>query len=122
LRLALAERCRGAYKGGAPEADSHVADLAARFDTARLRGDTIHRREEARFQLDLMHLADEALTLAQANWTVQREPADALILLEAAEATGRPDAALPVLAWYRGSHIEDSQIAGLIARLYPERS
>jgi len=117
LRLAIAER-----QLAAPGADAQVADLAARFDTARRRGDTIHRREEARFQLALMHNPDEAVALAQANWSVQREPADARILLEAAEASGQPRAAAPVLAWVRENRIEDIQIAGCIARLFPHRS
>jgi Tfp pilus assembly protein PilF len=117
LRLAMAERLTGA-----PEADAHVADLGRRFDTARLRGDTIHQREEARFQLALMHRPDAALALARANWGVQREPADARIFLEAAEAAGRPEAASPVLAWYGANHIEDTRIAALIARLFPGRS
>jgi tetratricopeptide (TPR) repeat protein len=117
LRLALAERAEGDSA-----ADAHVADLAARFETARLRGDTIHRREEARFELDLRHRPAVALTLAQANWQVQREPADAQVLLDAAEAARQPNAAQPVLAWYRDSHIEDARMAAQVARLFPQRS
>ncbi len=117
LRLALAERAQGD-----PAADAHVADLAARFDTARRRGDTIHRREEARFELDLRRRPDVALSLAQANWQVQRETADARVLLDAAEAARRPDAAIPLLGWVRSSHIEDTRIAPQIARLFPGRS
>ena len=44
LRLALAEQSLGA-----PELSGHVADLAERFAEARMRGDTVHQREEARF-------------------------------------------------------------------------
>jgi tetratricopeptide (TPR) repeat protein len=114
LRLAIAER-----RLGLPEADAHVADLAARFDTARRRGDTIHRREEARFQLELMRSPAAALALATANWSVQREPADARILLEAAEAAHRSAAAAPVLAWYRSNRVEDVHLASSIAHLFP---
>ena len=117
LRLVMAER-----RLDLPSADAHIADLAARFDTARLRGDTIHRREEARFELSLMQHPRQALALAEANWTVQREPADALILLETALASGQPRAAEPVRAWYRTNRVEDARIAGLIARLFPEGS
>jgi tetratricopeptide (TPR) repeat protein len=112
LRLAIAERA-----SGGSQADTHVADLAQRFDTARRRGDTIHRREEARFQLALMHDPAAALTLAIANWSVQCEPADARILLEAANAAHQPSAAAPVLAWSRATGIEDTRIAALTARL-----
>jgi len=81
LRLAIAEQTLQA-----PEATGHIADLAARFEASRLRGDTVHRREEARFELVLRHDPAAALALATANWTVQREPADARILREAALA------------------------------------
>jgi tetratricopeptide (TPR) repeat protein len=117
LRLAMAEQ-----RLGLPEATTHIADLAQRFDTARRRGDTIHQREEARFQLTLVQDAQAALALAQANWRVQREPADALVLLQAADAARRPAAAEPVLEWYGTNHIEDARIAALVGRLFPQRS
>jgi tetratricopeptide (TPR) repeat protein len=112
LRLALAEQAAG---GSA--ASGHVADLAARFEASRLRGDVVHRREEARFELVLLHRPDRALELARANWTVQREPADARILLEAALAAGRPSAADPVVGWLRDNAVQDVRLASLAARL-----
>ncbi len=109
LRLALAEQVTGDDRLA-----SHVADLAARFETSRLRGDTIHRREQARFELHLQHEPGRALETALANWSTQREPADARILLEAAAATGHPNAADAVRAWWRGNHVEDARLAPLI--------
>lgn len=83
LRLALAYQQRGdARLAGA------VADLQARFDAAALRGDRVHLREEARFALSLQHQAQRALTLARANWAVQKEPADQRLLLDCARAAG----------------------------------
>ena len=111
LRLALAEQA----SGDAREA-GHVADLAARFETSRLRGDTVHRREEARFALHLQHQADRALGLARANWDVQREPADARILLEAANAAGQPASAEPVRAWMRDNGVQDTTLSALAAQ------
>ncbi len=107
LRLALAEQMTGDARLAA-----HVADLAARFETSRLRGDTIHRREQARFELHLLHEPDRALETARANWSTQREPADARILLEAA-AAGHGDAD-PVRVWFRCNHVEDVRLAPLI--------
>jgi len=49
---------------------------------------------------------------------VQREPADARILLEAALAAGRPAAADPVLAWIRTNSVQDIHLAGLANRLH----
>ncbi len=108
LRLALAEQAVGS-----PMTASHVADLAARFETSRLRGDTVHRREEARFVLHLQQQPRRALALARTNWDVQREPADARILLEAALAAGQPAAADPVHAWLVGNAVQDRLLSAL---------
>ena len=102
LRLALAEQ---AVK--AREARGHQATLADRYAAARLRGDTTHEQEESRFSLHMLNRPEEALRLAQSNWRVQREPRDARVLLEAAFALRRPEAAQPVLDWMAQSHIED---------------
>jgi hypothetical protein len=112
LRLALAERALGR-----PAAEEHIADLAARFDAARARGDTVHRREEARFRLYLANDAPGALALAQANWGVQREPADARILLEAALAARDAAAARPVAQWMRDTGLEDVRLHALLAQI-----
>lgn len=71
-----------------PANAQRVAALRARFAAARERGDSVHRREEARFTLRLLRQPAQALQLAQRNWQVQKEPADARILLEAARAAG----------------------------------
>lgn len=111
LRLALAEQAVGA-----PELAGHTADLAERFAEARLRGDTVHRREEARFTLHLLHQPHDALRLADANWAVQREPSDTRLLLEAALAADRPSAARPALEWLAAAHLEDPRLADLAAQ------
>ena len=112
LRLTLAEQATGD-----PAAAGHIAALAARFEASRLRGDTVHRREEARFTLALLHQPDRALELALANWDVQREPADARILLETALAARRPGAAQPVLAWLQTNGVQDTRLTGLADRV-----
>jgi Tfp pilus assembly protein PilF len=108
LRLALAEQ---ALK--LPTFQNHTAELAARFAAARERGTTVHVREEARFTLTLQHDAQRALPLAQANWNVQREPADARILLESALAAGNRSAAQPVLEWMKNTRVEDFHLQQL---------
>ncbi|WP_028104503.1 tetratricopeptide repeat protein [Pseudoduganella violaceinigra] len=96
---------------------SAVAVLQARFDAAARRGDAIHQREQARFELHLRHDARAALELALANWRVQKEPADLRILLEAALAAHAPAAAAPALAWRRQHGMEDGAIAALAHQL-----
>lgn len=89
---------------------SQVRDLAARFEAARLRGDTVHRREEARFRLRLCADARGALELARDNWKVQREPADARILLEAARAAGDSVALHEIQTWLHTTKLEDNAL------------
>lgn len=109
LRLALAEKQLGA----ATLAD-RVAALEARFAASRLRGDAVHRREEARFTLHLIGRPQDALRLALENWEVQREAWDARLVLEAALASGEPKSAAGVVAWLRDKRLEDPRIAALV--------
>ena len=114
LRLALAEQALGAAA-----LPGRVADLKARFDAARARGDRVHLREEARFYTALLKQPREGLRLAQVNWAVQKEPADARILLEAALAAGEPAAARAVVDWMRQNNLEDAPLARLVRRVPP---
>ena len=109
LRLTLAEQALQA-----PGAREHVEDLNARFSASRMRGDSLHRREEARFTLHLLKQPREALRLAKENWAVQREPWDARIYLEAALAARNPGAARPVLDWLRENRVQDVKLASLV--------
>jgi Tfp pilus assembly protein PilF len=112
LRLALAAKA-----ANDPRAAGWSRDLGARFDAARARGDRTHEKEEARFALELQGDANRALALARSNYAVQREAADARILLEAAIAARRPDAAAPVLAWLQANHVESVSLQSLAGKL-----
>ncbi len=112
LRLALAEQATRASG-----LEQHIADLAARFEASRLRGDAVHRREEARFALELLHQPGRAIVLAVANWAVQREPADARILFETALAARQPSAAGPALVWLDANHVQDARLAALASKV-----
>jgi Tfp pilus assembly protein PilF len=116
LRLALAE---AALHGKDEEA--HIQELRARFDASHLRGDVVHRREEARFELGLEHDANKALELAKANWEVQREPWDVRVLLESALAAKDPAAAAPALEFLDEHHLEDPMIHAAADRLRAKR-
>ncbi|MFM2065354.1 MAG: hypothetical protein RLZZ584_263 [Pseudomonadota bacterium] len=112
LRLAIAAKA-----AGAPEAAAWRADLTARFDAARLRGDTVHQKEEARFALAVLGDARRALPLASQNFAVQREPADARVLFEAALAARQPAAAEPALKWLDSSGLESITLRALARQL-----
>jgi hypothetical protein len=102
LRLAIAEK-----QLKAPKAAEHIEALKSRFEAAALRGDKLHQQEEARFNLYLVGNKEKALALAQENWTLQREPRDARILIEAALAMKDPGAAQGALDWLVSSGYED---------------
>ncbi len=112
LRLALAAK---AAKD--PRATGWTRELAARFEAARARGDRTHEKEEARFALELQGDATRALALARSNYAVQREPADARILLEAAIAARQPDAGKPVRDWLAAHRVESVMLQSLASRL-----
>jgi tetratricopeptide (TPR) repeat protein len=102
---------------GRPEAARATAELAARFDAAMRRRDSVHQREQARFELALRGDAPAAVRLAKLNWAVQKEPADLRILAQAAVASADPEARAIVRAWLKTSAIEDASIAATVAQL-----
>lgn len=112
LRLALAEKALGMR-----EAAAHVQALGDRFAAAALRGERLHMGEEARYLLDLRGDARAALQVALENWKDQREPRDALVVLEAAAAARDPKAASPVLRWLESSGFESERMKRAAASL-----
>ncbi|MDP3153407.1 MAG: tetratricopeptide repeat protein [Archangium sp.] len=82
-----------------PDYETKRAELDERVAANRQRGETLHQREESRYALALEGDVNKALELAVKNWAVQKEPADARVLLEAAAAAKSPQAAQPVVKW-----------------------
>ena len=105
LRLALAQRAAADEKWRATR-DA----LASRFAAAKLRNDRVHLREEARFTLHLLDQPDNALVLALENWRIQKEPADARLVLDAAHAARQPKASAQVRQWLAMKRLEDVAI------------
>ena len=112
LRLALAEQ-----KLDASGLEDHIKDLHTRLAAIGLRGDNMHLRTQARFNLHLLKRPVEALRLAQKNWAAQREPADARLVLEAALAARKPEVAQPVLDWLAQTRVEDVRLGAIANRL-----
>jgi hypothetical protein len=106
LRIAIAQKTLRD-----PGLAQSSARLAAAFAAEAQRGDGVHRREEARFLLDVQDDPKGALTAAQENWKVQHESDDVLVLMRAAKAAGVPRAADPASAFVRDNHIQDVRIA-----------
>lgn len=97
------------------DATALAARLSERLAAADRREPGKHAREQARFALDVMQQPREALRLAQANWALQREPADAVLLLRAALAAGREgDGPRQALAReLRGKGWQDARLTAL---------
>ena len=112
LRLALAGR---AAKD--PRADGWATQLRDRFQAANQRGDRLHEQEAARFELDIEGNAAKALALAVKNYTVQKEPRDAEVLMRAALAARKPKDAQTAIDWLRSSGYQDLGMAQLATQL-----
>lgn len=107
-----------ALKGAAaPEYAARREELDARVAANRQRGETLHRREESRYALRLEGDVGKALALAKANWAVQKEPADARVLLEAAVAAKDSASAAPVREWMTKSGFADPRWVALLRAL-----
>lgn len=105
LRVAIAHR--QLQDGASTQAE---ALLSSAFDVEQRRGDAVHRREQARFLLDVNHQPAAALAAAEENWKVQREPDDILILLRSAQAAHQAPAAAPALRFLQQTGLEDSRL------------
>jgi hypothetical protein len=105
LRIALATTTDTAAR-----TDTAAQTLANAFSVEEQRGDAVHRREQARFLLDVAHQPLQALAVARENWRTQREPDDILILLRAARAAHSTGDAAPALEFIRQYQLEDRRL------------
>ncbi|MGA2186946.1 MAG: hypothetical protein ABSH33_00345 [Steroidobacteraceae bacterium] len=105
LRVAIAHR--ELRDGDGSRAEER---LSAAFDVEQRRGDAVHRREQARFLLDVQRQPAAALAAAQDDWRAQREPDDILILLRAAAAARQPQAAAAARLFLRQTGLEDARL------------
>jgi predicted Zn-dependent protease len=112
LRLAIAEK-----RSSDGNAAASAALLRERFEAGARRGDDVHGRERARFELEIEERPRAALEAALANWRVQHEPADARLVLEAALAAAEPEKARPVLDFLAQTRLEDPALLRLALEL-----
>jgi tetratricopeptide (TPR) repeat protein len=96
LRIAIAQR-----QLQDPGLTQSRARLQAAFAAELQRGEAVHRREQARFLLEVEQQPQPALAAARENWQLQREPDDARVLIAAAHAAGTPAEASAAAAMLR---------------------
>lgn len=109
LRLAIAQK-----QTRDPGLVRSSALLEAAFAAEAARGEAVHRREQARFLLDVQNRPADALAAAIANWGVQHEPDDVLVLVRAARAAGSPQQAQAALQFARTQGLHDVRLAAAL--------
>ena len=98
------------------QAEFQIQSLQQRFSAAMLRADTVHQREQSRFELRLMRNPQKAIEIAKQNWLVQKEPADVRVYLEAAVAANDKNAVATMVSWLKVSHLEDAALTKILAQ------
>ncbi len=111
LRLAIVQK-------GAKEADAKASadELRDRFEAAKERGDaiSIHGRELARALFAVQNDAKGAVAVARDNLRIQKEPADFLVMAEAARAADDREALREVAAQARAVGLVDRRLAAIV--------
>jgi tetratricopeptide (TPR) repeat protein len=115
LRLALAKAALHR-----PDVALYTWIMGARFAALAQRGSDYFGREQVRFALYLQHNPAAALQMAERNWQVQKAPWDVRVLLEAALAAGKPEAAAPALTFVRNTKLQDPIIEPLARQTHDE--
>jgi tetratricopeptide (TPR) repeat protein len=108
LRIAIAQK-----RLHDPALGQSSARLRAAFAAELQRGEAVHRREQARFLLEIEDQPHFSLAAALENWTVQHEPDDVLVLMHAAAAAGNPGAAAPAADFVRAHGQSDVRVDAL---------
>jgi tetratricopeptide (TPR) repeat protein len=73
-----------------------------------------HQRERSLFLLKVEAEPARALECALENWSIQKEPVDARLVLESAAALGDPGCAQRVIDWIDSNNFEDARLAHLL--------
>jgi Tfp pilus assembly protein PilF len=110
LATAIASR-----EANTPDRLQRAELVRQRYEDRRL-ANAAPTRDYARFLLDIEDDAPAALAAGLKNWQTQREPADALIVLRAAVAANRPDAAAPIRTFVERNRLEDRRLELLLQR------
>ena len=116
LRIAIAQK-----QLHDPALGESGARLRAAFAAELQRGEAVHRREQARFLLEIEDQPHLSLAAALKNWTVQHEPDDVLVLMHAAAAAGNPGAAAPAANFVRAQGQSDVRVDALRLALSASR-
>ncbi|WP_298612233.1 tetratricopeptide repeat protein [uncultured Thiothrix sp.] len=118
LRLALASQQAQQTK----QTQAYRHQLEARYEAARLRQSSLHRRDEALYLLSFAGDSKQALALAQANWAEQKEAEDTTLLLRAALANQDWVTARKVQVWLAQTEQQDARLQALLVQIPVEQT
>ncbi len=111
----------GLAQGKQAQAAEKVKSLAQQFDERMaaqdLRQDALIERPRMIYLIRFGKDVKAGLAMAAENWRTQNEPADGLLLLEAAVLLKQAPAALPVLQWLEKTKYVDPAMTPLVAQL-----
>jgi tetratricopeptide (TPR) repeat protein len=109
----LARRARAQKALGDASLEGTRAQISDLLNLASRRGERPHLREEALIALDVEGDSERALSLAKANFEIQRETVDARLLARAARARSDREGLDIVARWMRETGFEDKELAGV---------
>lgn len=111
----------GLAQGKNTQALAKVQSLAQQFDERMaaqdLRQDALIERPRMIYLIRFGKDVKAGLAMAAENWRTQNEPADGVLLLEAAVLLKQPQAALPVLQWLEKTKYVDPAMTPWVAQL-----
>ncbi len=110
----LVRHAIAAHRANAPHALELREQMQTRLAAAAERQDRIHAREEAMYVLAVEGDAARAVTIALENWQVQKELADARLLLACGQAAGDRAAIAVVTEWVTAHGIVDETLTAAI--------
>ncbi|MDD2545054.1 MAG: tetratricopeptide repeat protein [Burkholderiaceae bacterium] len=102
---------------GDPDTEKLAAQFESRMQSQALRQESMIERPKMIYLIVYGRDVPAGLALAERNWKEQNEPADAVLLVQAALKLDRPQAAAPVLAWMAQTGYTDALLQPLAQQL-----
>jgi len=100
-----------------PDEASLASQMAARLQAQSLRQETLIERPRLIFQITYGNDPATGLTMSIENWKIQKEPADAVLFLQAALILNKAKSAKPVIDWIALTKYTDPRLSPLIELL-----
>jgi len=111
LRLAIAS-----VKTDDALSEKYISQLESNMRLMVLRGEKTHLRSQARFYFDIQKDYVTAMRLAKQNWQTQKEPADAIVLINAAIEMRDMQQIEKIGQWVTANSLEDAGLNKILLK------